>query len=100
MLMRSARVLRRTQRPASRLLSAAAASRRIGQPTAATHPHLLAPHEATPGVAAAEYAARRSRLAAALRAGRALVAFNSVRGITESAARAHRYSSSQVQDAC
>ncbi|KAG2424574.1 hypothetical protein HXX76_014454 [Chlamydomonas incerta] len=33
-----------------------------GQPTSATHPELLAPEQLTPGVTAAEYAARRRQL--------------------------------------
>jgi len=37
-----------------------------GQPTPATHPELLAPGELWPGLAAAEFAERRRRLAAAL----------------------------------
>lgn len=37
-----------------------------GQPTPATHPELLRPGELQPGVAAAEFAARRAQLAALL----------------------------------
>jgi Xaa-Pro aminopeptidase len=46
----------------------APAARRLeaGQPTPATHPELLAPGELAPGVPAAEFAARRARLAARL----------------------------------
>ena len=38
----------------------------IAQPTAETHPHLLAPGETTPGIGQSEYAQRRERLASAL----------------------------------
>lgn len=38
----------------------------IGQPSPSTHPHLLLPGELTPGIAAAEYAARRAALFARL----------------------------------
>ncbi|KTW25752.1 hypothetical protein T552_03365 [Pneumocystis carinii B80] len=37
-----------------------------GQPIYTTHPHLVKPAELTPGITVAEYAARRSQLAAAL----------------------------------
>ena len=43
-----------------------AAELQFGQPLHETHPHLLASGELTPGIAAAEYAQRRSRLAAQL----------------------------------
>jgi hypothetical protein len=50
---------------AARATAAAAA----GQPTAGTHPDLLQPGELLPGMAAAEFAARRRQLAAMLPAG-------------------------------
>lgn len=48
------------------LSSLSSRTRRVGQPLAATHPHLVAQGELTPGISAAEYAGRRSALAAAL----------------------------------
>ena len=33
-----------------------------GQPVAETHPHLMAPHELTPGIPKSEYDNRRARL--------------------------------------
>lgn len=33
-----------------------------GQPLAKTHPHLIAPHELTPGIPTTEYEDRRTRL--------------------------------------
>ena len=44
--------------------AAAALQGNIGQPTHATHPHLLAAGEVTCGISGAEYAARRAALAA------------------------------------
>eukprot|EP00667_Euglena_gracilis_P007728 EG_transcript_7808 len=46
---------------------------RVSQPLAQTHPHLLAPGDLTPGTPAAEYAARRERMAAALPEGSVLI---------------------------
>ncbi|KAL8743582.1 MAG: hypothetical protein Q9190_004076, partial [Brigantiaea leucoxantha] len=46
--------------------SVAAADLQFGQPVHETHPHLLKPGELTPGIAALEYAQRRTKLAAKL----------------------------------
>ena len=58
------------RRAVQRLGGGAAAAARgalvAGQPTPATHPELLQPGELLPGIAAAEFAARRSQLAAML----------------------------------
>ena len=60
------------RRAAQRLAAATAQAGRsgaapvAGQPTAATHPELLAAGELAPGLPAAEFAARRAALAALL----------------------------------
>ena len=59
--------------PAAR---AASAAKLIAQPLAATHPHLMADGETTPGVSSAEYAARREEFASLLPHG-ALALFSS-----------------------
>ncbi|KAL9601825.1 MAG: hypothetical protein Q9179_002743 [Wetmoreana sp. 5 TL-2023] len=46
--------------------SVSAADIQFGQPVHETHPHLLKPGELTPGITAAEYAQRRSKLASKL----------------------------------
>lgn len=60
---------------ARRLHAAASAPRvwDIGQPTHASHPHLLAAGEVSPGISGAEYAARRAALAARLQPGAVVV---------------------------
>ena len=57
----------------ARRLHAAATAPRAGQPTRESHPQLLAAGEVTPGISGAEYAARRSALAARLPPGSVVV---------------------------
>jgi len=50
------------RRSQGRLAAFSTGPRAIGQPAAGTHPHLVKPHELTPGIPRSEYAARRQAL--------------------------------------